>query len=306
VDLHTEVPRRRGELAAAALTIVRAYLAAGAPRQDIPTFGRYEAWSGFVREPMVWLGMADPCETRRAIEARDPVRDKLGNLLEAWHAVFGERGQTVAAAIDATEPEYLTAALAKGDGSAEALQSLRNALEAVGDDRSKLNGRWIGKSLSGHEGRIERGYRADQAGTRSNAVLWAVSFVSFVSPPLRTRKKCQNGSVKRRGSFSESAGSNSQKLTKLTRPSQRRARRYLRVLPTGHRAWYGLHRHELRRVPALRLRRRMGERSMMTRNGRPAADLGPRQVRLSRSTYSTSTPSRLRSEPATRPEQQRR
>jgi hypothetical protein len=210
VDLHTEVPRRRGELAAAALTIVRAYLAAGAPRQDIPTFGRFEAWSGFVREPLVWLGIADPCETRRAIEARDPVRDKLGNLLEAWHAVFGERGQTVAAAISATEPEYLAAALDKGDGSAEDLQSLRNALEAVGDDRGKLNGRWIGKFLSGHEGRIERGYRVDQAGTRSNAVLWAVSFVSFVSSPLRTRKKCQNGSDKRRDSLSDSAGTNSQ------------------------------------------------------------------------------------------------
>jgi hypothetical protein len=193
VDLHADVPHRRGELAAAALTIVKAFLAADAPRQKIPTFGRFEAWSRFAREPLVWLGCADPCETRRAIEARDPVRDRLSNLLEAWHAVFGDRKeQTVAAAIQATEPEYIVAAITKGDGSADALKALRNALEAVGDDRGKLSARWIGKFLSKHEGRIERGYRADQAGRRTNAVLWSVSLVSLVSSSQRTRKKCQS------------------------------------------------------------------------------------------------------------------
>jgi Toprim domain len=105
IDLHVDVPRRRGQLAVAALTIVKAYLAAGAPRQNIPNFGRFEAWSRFTREPLVWLGMADPCETRRTVEARDLVRDKLGNLLETWRSVFGGSGETVAAAIKATEQE---------------------------------------------------------------------------------------------------------------------------------------------------------------------------------------------------------
>jgi hypothetical protein len=105
VNLHTEVPRRRGELATALLTVVRAFLAAGAPRQSIPTFGRFEDWSGFARDPLVWLGFADPCETRRMIESRDPVRDKLGNLLEAWHAVFGDTDQTIATVTKATEQD---------------------------------------------------------------------------------------------------------------------------------------------------------------------------------------------------------
>ncbi len=42
VDLHKEVPARRGELVAAALTIVLAYLAAGAPPQGKKPFGRFE------------------------------------------------------------------------------------------------------------------------------------------------------------------------------------------------------------------------------------------------------------------------
>jgi hypothetical protein len=161
VDLHTDVPRRRGELVSAALTIIRAFLAAGAPRQNIPTFGRFEAWSRFVREPLVWLGRADPCLSRRALEARDPVRERLGNLLEAWHDAFGDIEQTVNAAIQ----------------HASQHEGLRNALEQIGEDRGKLNARKIGRFLSKYEGRIERGYRADQAGTRTNAVLWSVSLI---------------------------------------------------------------------------------------------------------------------------------
>jgi hypothetical protein len=195
VDLHTEVPKRRGELAIAAITIVRAYLAAGEPRQDLPTFGRFEAWSRFVRQPLVWLGHADPCETRRAIEARDPVRDQLGNLLEAWHGVFGDSAETVSYAISATDVAHQAEA---ADASAiaharfDALRSLRNALEAVGLDRgARLDGRRVGKFLSKHAGRIERGYRADQAGGRQGVALWSVGLVGFRGFPYTHAKKCQ-------------------------------------------------------------------------------------------------------------------
>jgi hypothetical protein len=193
VDLHTEVPKRRGELAVAALTIVRAYLAAGEPCQDIPTFGRFEAWSRFVRQPLVWLGCADPCETRRAIEARDPVRDQLGNLLQAWHGVFGNRAETVAVAVLETEVVQQAAAADENDSRLSALRSLRNALEVIGLDRGgRLNGRQVGAFLSKHTGRIERGYRADQAGTRAHAKLWSVSYMSYMSYSPTYARKCQH------------------------------------------------------------------------------------------------------------------
>jgi hypothetical protein len=158
VDLHAEVPRRRGQLVAAILTIVRAYTIAEA-RLDIPQFGRFEGWSRFAREPLVWLGLADPCETRRTIEARDPVRDKLGGLLEAWHGAFGETAQTVGAAIQVAETD----------------EALRNALEAVGEERGRINSRRVGNFLARHERRIERSLRLDQGGTRQGVALWSVT-----------------------------------------------------------------------------------------------------------------------------------
>ena len=73
LNLHEWVPAHRGELVAAALTIVRAYLAAGEPQKGkLPNFARFEDWSRFVREPLVWLGMADPCLTRKRIEEQRP------------------------------------------------------------------------------------------------------------------------------------------------------------------------------------------------------------------------------------------
>ena len=224
VNLHTETPNCRGELAAAALTIVKAFLAAGEPRQNIPTFGRFEAWSRFAREPLVWLGCADPCATRRAIEARDPVRDKLGNLLEAWHAVFGDRERTIAAAIHETDPTLRIAAVASAvpddaaateaavkelrKAYADKLQALRNALETVGENRGHLDGRRIGAFVSRHAGRIERGLRADQAGARQGVALWSVGYVGYVGSPLRTRKKCQSASPVNNDSFSNRGGAN--------------------------------------------------------------------------------------------------
>jgi hypothetical protein len=74
VDLHEVVPRRRAELAVAALTVVRVYLAAGEPKVDVPNFADSRDWSRFVRKPLVWLGREDPCKGRERVEGRDPVR----------------------------------------------------------------------------------------------------------------------------------------------------------------------------------------------------------------------------------------
>jgi hypothetical protein len=185
IDLHVDVPRRRGQLAVAALTIVKAYLAAGAPRPHIPNFGRFEAWSRFTREPLVWLGMADPCETRRTVEARDLVRDKLGNLLETWHSVFRGSGETVAAAIKATEQDQY------GTPLSEERQALRAALEAIADDRGRINARRLGNFIASHEGRIERGGRFHRAGDRQGVALWSVGFVGSVGSATTARGKCQ-------------------------------------------------------------------------------------------------------------------
>jgi putative DNA primase/helicase len=197
VDLHSQVPKRRGQLAAATLTITRAYLVADSSRPNIPTFGRFEAWSRFVREPLVWLGMADPCDTTRKIKSRDWVRNALGNFLETWHETFDATPQTVKAAIQLSETN----------------EPLRTALETFGLDRGKLNPRKIGNFLAKYEGRIENGYHVQQAGTRSHAILWTVSRVSVVTSAPSHASNCQDYHARTRtrdDTCVESGGGNSQ------------------------------------------------------------------------------------------------
>jgi putative DNA primase/helicase len=63
-DLPAHLMANRKRLAIAALMILRAYHVAGRPRQNIARWGGFDQWSHEIREPLVWLGMADPCRTR--------------------------------------------------------------------------------------------------------------------------------------------------------------------------------------------------------------------------------------------------
>ena len=61
----------RAAYVAAALTIIRAYLAAGAPEVCGP-LGSYAAWSRMVRSPLVWLGQPDPFNSTEKTREEDP------------------------------------------------------------------------------------------------------------------------------------------------------------------------------------------------------------------------------------------
>jgi hypothetical protein len=165
-DLLSEVRANRAELVAAVLTIVLAYIAAGEPKQDIPPFGRFEDWSRFVRSPLVWLGMSDPCVTRQRVETGDEDRTGLGALLEAWHALLGERKATVRQALGSRYQE----------ANSEARAALgRAALEVTeGDDGKTFNYRKLGWYISGRAKRVERGLRFEQVGEQHGDKVWRV------------------------------------------------------------------------------------------------------------------------------------
>ena len=77
IDPRAYVAEHRGELVAAALTILRGYVVAGRPEMAIKPFGRFEQWSATVRAALVWLGEPDPLTTRERIVADDPLRAEL-------------------------------------------------------------------------------------------------------------------------------------------------------------------------------------------------------------------------------------
>jgi hypothetical protein len=73
----------RGDYLAAVLTIIRAYLVAGAPRVCGP-LGSYTAWSTMVRSSLIWLGEPDPIASMDAIRAEDPELNNIREFFDLW------------------------------------------------------------------------------------------------------------------------------------------------------------------------------------------------------------------------------
>ena len=58
-NLYDWIPANRPALIQAGLTVLRAYIVAGKPKQPIKNFARFEDWSRLVRSALVWLGSVD-------------------------------------------------------------------------------------------------------------------------------------------------------------------------------------------------------------------------------------------------------
>jgi hypothetical protein len=177
LNLHDWVPAHRGELAAAALTVIKAYLATGEPKQPVPHFARFEDWQRLCRFPLTWLGLADPCATRYRIEASDPVRESLRALLASWHCQFGDRRATIKAAIEAGMK----------------VSDLQTAMEAIAGEKGGINARRLGRFIAKHERRIEGGLRFERDGDQDRALCWRVTaefpeFSELFSAPSREDK----------------------------------------------------------------------------------------------------------------------
>jgi hypothetical protein len=83
-----EAKELRGHYVAAALTILRAYHAAGRPKQT-RALGSFGDWSRWIRDALVWLGEADPVASMEELRANDPVLENLNNVLAQWLRVIG-------------------------------------------------------------------------------------------------------------------------------------------------------------------------------------------------------------------------
>lgn len=172
----TEVSARRGELVVAALTVVRAYQRAGSPPQGCPLWGGFEAWCRWVRDPLVWLGMADAADGRRHVEDSDPIHQDLISLLNSWRAMFGSSHRSVAEAIRATVTHTVEMA-AKASALREAV------LQIAGTAHGDINTRRLGKFISAHANRIEGGMCFKKAGVEHKVVLWAAVSETELKPP---------------------------------------------------------------------------------------------------------------------------
>jgi hypothetical protein len=73
----------RATYVAAALTVMRAYLAASSPEVCGP-FGSYPEWSIMVRSPLIWLGEPDPIASIDKSQAEDPELADLRECVDLW------------------------------------------------------------------------------------------------------------------------------------------------------------------------------------------------------------------------------
>jgi putative DNA primase/helicase len=167
--IQTEFPRRRGELVAALLTILRAYHVSGEVSSK-PPLGGFEMWSCWVRDALIWLDCADPCDTIEVIRTGNPEREKHEAVVLAWRDRFGLGTEvTVRQLIEAAAPGQFVLQ------QPSASQRLSDALLGVAEDgrhRGSISTDRLGRWLSRVNGKFEKGLRIIRTRTLLGYPLW--------------------------------------------------------------------------------------------------------------------------------------
>ncbi len=178
-----EVRQCRSDYVLAALTVMSAYIASG-ERGDVRPFGSFEDWSRMVREPLIWLGMEDPVDSIRALEAADPERTQLRAMLQATRDVMATR-DFKAADLIATATKRASGQRDFGGSSAvsESDQAqLQEALQAVCERNGDLSVKALGRWLTRMQGRIEGGQRFVHSHMVKGSFNWKVDSVAESDP----------------------------------------------------------------------------------------------------------------------------
>ena len=163
---------RREHYVSLALTIVRAYVMAGCPPQQLKPLNGYSDWSRLTRSPLVWLGLPDPASAIFGRMGEDPDRELLHRLLIAWHKTFGAGPVAVREVVDAVECMRTSAD-----------PDLCDAVREIADERGTINRRRLGRWVSRHERRIVGNLRVERDMSKSGgSERWrVVTVVTVVS-----------------------------------------------------------------------------------------------------------------------------
>jgi len=143
-----EVERTR--YVVAALTIIRAFIAAGRPKLGAGRTASFELWDDLVRQPICWLktlvdaaddgdlpALDDPLKAAQKAFDQDPETTKHTALLHAWYGAFGDTPTTVANAVRRADTD----------------DALLAALDEIGGQGQRINVRIVGRWNERHVGR---------------------------------------------------------------------------------------------------------------------------------------------------------
>ncbi len=141
----------RGRYIAAALTVVRAYVAAGFPGV-LPSLASFEDWSRLVRSALVWLGCVDPLETMNKARGEDPVTSTLTALFGHWYQAADGIARTVGQVKELASEKDMAGNMIRPD--------FAEALSSIAESRTGgINSAKLGKYLASYQGRIVDGLK---------------------------------------------------------------------------------------------------------------------------------------------------
>jgi hypothetical protein len=171
------VTAQRGDYVTAGLTILRAFHIAGRPEMRAP-LGSFTDWSRWVRDALIWLGEADPCDTMEGMRGADPKLEALAAVVEEWRSIIGFTPFTVREIIERASDQRPQLC-----GRTEFVNpEFREALLRVAGAGGAINGAQLGRWLSAHQNRIVAGHKIIAVGTSSNRVRWQLQAVGKASP----------------------------------------------------------------------------------------------------------------------------
>jgi hypothetical protein len=178
-----------------ALIVLKGWHDAGRPVGAPDRTASFEMWSDTVRQATIWVGVngwlavKDPTLSIDVGIELDPETNKLGMLLDAWHAVFGDTPTTLKAVAERlVAPTEKWVSRDYGRSEKEMVggelfdedlhEAIINEIGAA-NPKGELNARRLGRWIEGRAGRVVNGKRFVRMGKdRFNNVQWKVEKIT--------------------------------------------------------------------------------------------------------------------------------
>lgn len=163
-DLPAYVAEHRGELLAAALTILRAHAVAGRPTAELTKMA-YPEWDCVVRQAVYWAAGLDPAAGREALYETDPEEAATAALVTGWRALT-----------PTGEHLTVTQAMKRLKADPTCAPGLYDSLAAMANSPSSdlPTPKLVAKRLSSLRGRVVAGLKMDSAYDKHSKVMkWA-------------------------------------------------------------------------------------------------------------------------------------
>lgn len=164
------IAQNRGEVQAAILTLVRAWLEAGRPNRA-KKVSRFPAWERVIGGILENAGVSGFLENHKdARENTDPVTNAWRGFIEAWHSAHGENFKTVKELLETPDGDDLKGAIGEKDPA-----------------------RVFGDQLRARKNKVIRGCKIIQEEPRGRVNRWRLMPISDTGDTAKPEKQPVNG-----------------------------------------------------------------------------------------------------------------